>query len=255
MVLPSGEWVTALATRLSRARETSWASTWATTGLTGGTTDADPLALGEDPGRGEGVGDEVAQVDLGAVELHALRLQPGERQQLADHRRHAVGLAADAGGVVQLRRGHPVLHGLGHRPDAGQGGAQVVREPRDELAPVGLDTSVALELGSGLGRCASALLHLAGDEPAEERGDRQAGADDDDDDLPVVVADEHRPGGDRRADGDAEQSTTSGARAAARARDRLEVQRTSRAPTSPTTTDVSSRDRGGLGDHDAPSQR
>ena len=40
--------------------------------------DVNPFVLSEDPGRGKGIGDQVAQVDLGAVETHALGLQPGE---------------------------------------------------------------------------------------------------------------------------------------------------------------------------------
>jgi len=42
-------------------------------GVTGGATDADPLVLGQDPGRGEGVGHDVPEVDLGPVELDIQR--------------------------------------------------------------------------------------------------------------------------------------------------------------------------------------
>jgi hypothetical protein len=93
-----------------------------------------------------------------------------------------------------------VLEGLGHRPQPGQRGPQVVGDPGDQVAPAGFELSFAL---AGLGG-----PDRRGGEPVAEGGthaqaDRRGGSHGDQHDLQVMRGEEHgvRNGRDARDDG------------------------------------------------------
>ena len=62
-------------------------------------------------------------------------VDPGELEEVVDHPHHPVDLGAHLRVVTAGVVGEAVLQRLGHRPQAGQRRAQVVGDPRDELAP------------------------------------------------------------------------------------------------------------------------
>ena len=158
-------------------------------------------------------------------------MDAGQLEEVVDHPDHPVHLGPDGTVVAGRVVGEPVLQGLGHRAQRRQRRPQVVRDPRDELAPRRLQPLLALprllEPTGGLGQLVGELLELrgaarprveaaavtepsrvvahrarpAGERHAHHRRDRQ-GHHPGDDDHPqhhgeVVVGEEHRA---RRAD-------------------------------------------------------
>ena len=98
-------------------------------------------------------------------ELQHAGLGPAQLEQVVDERGEVVGLLAEPAVVAVdgLRVvDDAVLERLGHRPDAGERRAQVVRDPGDELAARRLERAFA-PLG-----LVEAALHLGelGAEPA-----------------------------------------------------------------------------------------
>ena len=90
-------------------------------------------------------------------------MDPGELKEVVDHRGEPVGLAPDLRVIVAdlVRVGHHlVFERLGHRPQPGQRGAQVMADPGDELAATGLQGLLAgprlpepvVRLGQTLGK-------------------------------------------------------------------------------------------------------
>ena len=111
---------------------------------------SDPAAQADRPGprhrvgAGDRVGHHVAEGD-GLGGQRAGR-RPGCRdssKRSSTMPRQAVDLGADLPVVAARVVGDAVLERLGHGPQAGQRGAQVVRDPGDELAPGGLQPGLA----------------------------------------------------------------------------------------------------------------
>ena len=61
-------------------------------------------------------------------------VDPGQLEEVVDHPHHPVDLGADLAVVARRVVGQAVLERLGHRPQPGQRRAQVVGDPRDQLA-------------------------------------------------------------------------------------------------------------------------
>ena len=100
----------------------------------------------------------------------------GQLEQVVDHEREAVGLPADLGVVAADRRAvgdHPVLQRLGHCPQAGQRGAQVVADPGDELAAARLQRPLTVPC---LGQPAMRRRPARPTGPASSAGSTASGA-------------------------------------------------------------------------------
>jgi hypothetical protein len=170
------------------------------------------------------------------------RLDARELEKVADHTAEAFDLGPDLGVVAPGVGDDAVLQGLGHRPETGERGAQVVGDPRDQLAPGGFEGTLALpgggQPGAGGRQFPAQLGQLGGRRPARRgeastvtegagrRGEGPAAGDNaaaqqqrhrerDDGghgadrrhDPQVVRGEKHRPGngqgpGEHRADGD-----------------------------------------------------
>ena len=158
-------------------------------------------------------------------------VDPGQLEEVVDHPHHPVDLGADLPVVALRVVGHAVLERLGHRAHPGQRRAQVVRDPRDQLAARLLEPSLALarlgeprlvggQLGETVpgtrpGRRRSTSSTASSPEPArlgrsdrdqrasalpstsatEQRDDARRRTQTSTTDAEVVVGDEHRPGG------------------------------------------------------------
>ena len=71
-------------------------------------------------------------------------MDAGQLEEVVDHPRHPVDLGADLPVVARGVGGDAVLERLGHGPQPGQRGAQVVGHPGDQLAPRLLQAPLAL---------------------------------------------------------------------------------------------------------------
>jgi hypothetical protein len=154
----------------------------------------DPAAGGQWRHAGDGVGDDLPQRHGGGDQPQRAGVDPGQLEQVVDELGHPVGLDPDPP-VVLLDGGRivddAVFEGLGHRPQPGQGGAQIVRHPGDEFAPAGLQAPFTVP-----GRLRP---DRGGGQPAtEDRPDGQADhrgrAHRDQHDAQVVPGQEHGPG-------------------------------------------------------------
>ena len=140
-------------------------------------------------------------------------------KQGVDEVAHLANRVADlTHGRGYIRR-HPVLHSLADGPDAGQRRAQVVRDPGDELAPVGLCPPLQLAVPSAGPSRPGRLDDPPGDETAEHRGDGHGGEQDQKDRGGVLGLQEHGTRAGVDACGDC-RTTTTGAATAARPTDR-----------------------------------
>ncbi len=192
-------------------------------------------------GAGQRVVDQVVQRDPGEGEGERAGLDAGEFEQVVDHAGEAFDLGADSGEVALGLFGDAVLQGFGHRAQAGQRGAQVVRDPGDEFPPGGVqgpfavpgfgqpgagggefgadggqfpaqrpvrrgEPGVAADGAGGHRQGPAARGDLAaqqrGGEQRDHRGHRQDGADH----AEVVVGEEHRLGDRERPGGDGEDA-------------------------------------------------
>ena len=187
--------------------------------------EGDAAGPGHRVGGGDRLADQVAQHDQLRCDGELAGVDAGELEEVVDHAHHPVDLPADLAVVARRVGSHPVLQRLGHHPDPGQRRAQVVRDPRHELAARLLQAMLAVAgLGESLvgrGQLGGELVELArpttlGDDRApvtdtshvlaqgarpahegggehqghEQRDDRGCGGDDQHD-LTVVVVDEH----------------------------------------------------------------
>lgn len=83
----------------------------------------------------EGVADQVVEGDPGRSEGKCAGVYAGEFEEVADHVVEAFHLGADLTQIAVGVGGDAVLQCLGHGAQAGQGGAQVVRDPGDQFPP------------------------------------------------------------------------------------------------------------------------
>ena len=92
-------------------------------------------------------------------------VDPGQLEEVVDHPHHPVDLGADLAVVARRVVDHAVLERLGHRPHPGQRRAQVVGDPRDQLAPGRLEPRLAhprlLQPLAGAGQLLRERLELA----------------------------------------------------------------------------------------------
>ncbi len=109
-------------------------------GVVGVAVEQDALGAGERIRGGDGIGDDITERDALQRQLKGPGVEPGQLEQVVDHRgeaftgaHHGAVVAGHGGGVGD----HPVVEGLGGGADAGDRRAQVVADPRDQLAPAG----------------------------------------------------------------------------------------------------------------------
>ena len=116
-------------------------------------------------GTGEDLGDQIVEPHRAARQPERSGVNPGQLEQVVDHDGKAVHLATDLGVIgADLTRidDHLVLQGLGHRPQSGQRGTQVVADPGDQLTPARLQGALAVpRLGQAL---------VGGREPVRQPG-------------------------------------------------------------------------------------
>ena len=108
----------------------------------------------------------VAEHEALRGELQVAGVDPGELEEVVDHPHHPVDLGADLPVVARRVLGQAVLQRLGHGPHPGQRTAQVVGDPRDQLAPGLLQACLPFaglrELPAGPHELVGELLELRG---------------------------------------------------------------------------------------------
>lgn len=106
---------------------------------------------GERVGARERVAHEVVEGDPGRAQDEGPRVDARQLEEVAHHVVHALDLGADLTQIAVRVGRHTVLQGLGHRAESGERGAQIVRDPGDELATRGLQGALAVPGGGQLG--------------------------------------------------------------------------------------------------------
>ncbi len=160
--------------------------------------------------RGDGVRHDIAKRDGVQRKLQGAGVDPGQFEQIVHKGRHPVGLHPDPAVVVRDRirvADDAVLQRLGHRAEAGQRRAQVVRDPGDQFPPVRLHLPLPQPYLIRPHR-------VGGESAAEPDADREAHPtgerEHDQEHINVVVGDEHALGdaedaGEHRQHGDRQQ--------------------------------------------------
>ena len=82
---------------------------------------------------GDGVADDIEQRDVLEPQAQCTGVDPGEIEEVVDHGGEQIHLGAHLAVVPARVVDHLVFQCLGHRPDARQRRAQVVRDPRDQF--------------------------------------------------------------------------------------------------------------------------
>ncbi len=100
------------------------------------------MLAGQRVGAGERVAHQVVDGDPGGAEGERPCVDAGEFEEVADHVVHPLHLGAYLPQVARRVDRHAVLQRLGHGPQSGERGAQVVRDPGDEFTPRGLQRAL-----------------------------------------------------------------------------------------------------------------
>ena len=131
---------------------------------------------GDRVGSGDRLAHEVARGDRLGAEPQDTGMDAGELEQVVDHPDHPVDLGPHLPVVARRVVGEPVLERLGHRPEPGQRGAQVVRDPRHQLAArlPPARARVPARLGAAARWCGAARSETAANSAAPCAGGERA---------------------------------------------------------------------------------